>query len=136
MAYWQDYTVIILVAFIIGFGKGLRTVFMALVIPTHVPLHKLPGASGLQLMTAGIVYLALGPVVGMIVFLELYASYYSISKKYITYPLISGWIKDNASTAVTLHCLNIFTYLTAISWGLEKYFITKRLKKEAELTKV
>ncbi|OWR55440.1 monocarboxylate transporter [Danaus plexippus plexippus] len=110
LAYWQDYTVIILVAFIIGFGKGLRTVFMALVIPTHVPLHKLPGASGLQLMTAGIVYLALGPVV--------------------------GWIKDNASTAVTLHCLNIFTYLTAISWGLEKYFITKRLKKEAELTKV
>ncbi|CAG9563252.1 unnamed protein product [Danaus chrysippus] len=110
LAYWQDYRVIILVAFIIGFGKGLRTVFMALVIPTHVPLHKLPGASGLQLMTAGIVYLSLGPVV--------------------------GWIKDNASTAVTLHCLNIFTYLTAISWGLEKYFISKRLKNEAELTKV
>lgn len=54
----------IMVAVIIGFGKGLRTVFMALVIPTHVPLHKLPGATGIQLITAGIVYLVLGPVVG------------------------------------------------------------------------
>lgn len=53
-----------LVAVIIGFGKGLRTVFMALVIPTHVPLHKLPGATGIQLLTAGIVYLSLGPLVG------------------------------------------------------------------------
>ncbi|GBP96433.1 hypothetical protein EVAR_99094_1 [Eumeta japonica] len=37
------------VAVMIGFGKGFRTVFMALVIPTHVPLHKLPGATGIQL---------------------------------------------------------------------------------------
>lgn len=51
-------------AVIIGLGKGLRTVFMALVIPTYVPLEKLPGATGIQLVTAGIVYLSLGPVVG------------------------------------------------------------------------
>ncbi|CAH0397565.1 unnamed protein product [Chilo suppressalis] len=96
----QKYQVVLLVAVMIGFGKGLRTVFMALVIPTHVPLHKLPGASGIQLLTAGIVYLVMGPIV--------------------------GWIKDNASTAVTLHCLNIFTWLTALSWGLEKYIRSKR----------
>lgn len=64
MAYCQKYYVVLLVAVMIGFGKGLRTVFMALVIPTHVPLHKLPGASGIQLITAGMVYLSLGPVVG------------------------------------------------------------------------
>lgn len=93
-------------AVIVGFGKGLRTVFMALVIPTHVPLHKLPGATGIQLLTAGVIYLSLGPFV--------------------------GWIKDNASIAVTLHCLNIFTYLTAISWGLEKYFTARKLKKKEE----
>ncbi|KOB73433.1 Monocarboxylate transporter [Operophtera brumata] len=95
LAYSQTHWVFLVVAVIIGFGKGLRTVFMALVIPTHVPLHKLPGATGLQLLTAGIVYIVLGPVV--------------------------GWIKDSASTAVTLHSLNIFTWLTALSWGLEKY---------------
>ncbi|XP_038213263.1 uncharacterized protein LOC119833348 [Zerene cesonia] len=100
LAYCQDYTIVLLVAVMIGFGKGLRTVFMALVIPTHVPLQKLPGATGIQLLTAGIVYLSLGPVV--------------------------GWIKDNTTTAVTLHCLNIFTWLTAISWGLEKYYIIRK----------
>lgn len=105
LAYCQKYYVVLLVAVMIGFGKGLRTVFMALVIPTHVPLHKLPGATGIQLITAGMVYLTLGPVV--------------------------GWIKDNASTAVTLHCLNIFTWLTALSWGLEK-FITARRQNAVE----
>jgi hypothetical protein len=59
--------VTLIVAVMIGFGKGFRTVFMALVIPTHVPLHKLPGATGIQLLTAGIVYLVMGPVVGKII---------------------------------------------------------------------
>ncbi|VVC91673.1 unnamed protein product [Leptidea sinapis] len=63
LSFCQDYKVVLLVAVMIGFGKGLRTVFMALVIPSHVPLHKLPGASGLLLVTAGIAYLILGPIV-------------------------------------------------------------------------
>ncbi|KAM3968172.1 LOW QUALITY PROTEIN: uncharacterized protein ACR2FA_006302 [Aphomia sociella] len=110
LAYCQTYSVVLFVAVMIGFGKGLRTVFMALVIPTHVPIHKLPGATGIQLLTAGIVYLSLGPVV--------------------------GWIKDNASTAVTLHCLNIFTWLTALSWGLEKYYRAKKQRlSDQELMK-
>ncbi|XP_013175177.1 PREDICTED: uncharacterized protein LOC106123415 isoform X1 [Papilio xuthus] len=106
LSFCQTYSVVLLVAVMIGFGKGFRTVFMALVIPTHVPLHKLPGATGIQLLTAGIVYLALGPVV--------------------------GWIKDNTTTAVTLHCLNIFTWLTAFSWGLEKYITMRRQKNSKE----
>ncbi|XP_013185533.2 uncharacterized protein LOC106131089 isoform X1 [Amyelois transitella] len=106
LAYSQNYSLVLFVAVIIGFGKGLRTVFVALVIPTHVPLHKLPGASGLQLITSGIVCVALGPLV--------------------------GWIKDNASTGVLLHSLNILTYLTAVSWGLEKYIRTRRQKVSNE----
>lgn len=50
----------------IGLGKGLRTVFMALVIPSYVPLHRLPAASGLQLIFAGIFYFFAGPFVGML----------------------------------------------------------------------
>lgn len=49
----------------IGMNKGLRTIFIALVIPSHVPLHKLPGATGIQLLFAGIFYLSVGPIIGM-----------------------------------------------------------------------
>jgi hypothetical protein len=48
----------------IGFNKGLRTVFMALCIPSHVPLDRLPSASGLHLLFSGIFYIFIGPVVG------------------------------------------------------------------------
>lgn len=55
----------------IGLGKGLRTVFMALVIPSYVPLDRLPAASGLQLVFAGLFYFVMGPVVGMLSFIVL-----------------------------------------------------------------
>ena len=73
----------------IGIGKGLRTVFMALVIPSHVPLDRLPGATGLHLLFAGTFYMVSGPVVGL--------------------------IKDTFNYTVTMHYLNIFTYLIPIS---------------------
>lgn len=41
---------------------------MALVIPSYVPLHRLPAASGLQLISAGIFYFFAGPLVGMLFF--------------------------------------------------------------------
>lgn len=48
----------------IGLNKGLRTIFIALVIPSHVPLNKLPGATGIQLLFAGLFYLTAGPIIG------------------------------------------------------------------------
>lgn len=51
-------------AMIIGFGKGLRTIFIALVIPTYVPLERLPAASGLQLAASGMCFLFFAPVIG------------------------------------------------------------------------
>lgn len=94
------------VAVLIGAGKALKTIFMALAIPSHVPLSKLPAATGIQLLTCGIVSLTLGPIV--------------------------GWIRDVTSNyAIMLHFLNIFTYLTVISWWLETYF-TERKSTTAE----
>ncbi|GJQ75164.1 hypothetical protein Trydic_g9768 [Trypoxylus dichotomus] len=99
----QTYEWSILVALIIGFGKGLRTVFIALVIPSHVSLDKLPAASGLQLVTSGILFFLMGPVV--------------------------GWIRDTVKDyVITLHILNILTYATAIAWLTEKYLTDKRKK--------
>lgn len=51
-------------AMIIGFGKALRTIFLALVIPTYVPLERLPAASGLQLAASGMCFLLFAPVIG------------------------------------------------------------------------
>lgn len=64
MVHFQNYPVALVVAVIIGAGKALRTIFMALVIPSHVPIEKLPAASGLQLAFCGISYVILGPIVG------------------------------------------------------------------------
>lgn len=60
----QTYSISLLVAVIIGFGKGLRTIFIALVIPTYVPLERLPAASGLQLASSGLAFLIFAPVIG------------------------------------------------------------------------
>lgn len=41
-----------------------------------------------------------------------------------------GWIRDETNYTVTLHCLNIATYLTAIAWGLEMLYTSRREKKD------
>ncbi|XP_071864045.1 uncharacterized protein isoform X1 [Bombus fervidus] len=106
LAHVQNFGVTLAVVVLIGVGKALRTIFMALAIPNHVPLSRLPAATGIQLLTSGIVSLTLGPIV--------------------------GWIRDvTLNYAIMLHVLNIFTYLTAISWWLEIYF-TKRKSTRAE----
>lgn len=96
----SSYAVTIPIFCFIGIGKGLRTVFMALVIPSHVPLDRLPGATGLHLLFSGIFYMLAGPIVGV--------------------------IKDTFNYPVTLHYLNIFTYLTVISWTLEGFYRRRR----------
>lgn len=105
LAHVHTYGVSIAVAILMGIGKAMRTIFMALVIPTHVPLSRLPAASGLQLVTSGIVFVCVGPIV--------------------------GWLRDSLGDyAITLHCLNIFTYLTIISWLLEAWYTNSRRKKD------
>lgn len=64
LAHFHTYQISLLVAMWIGFNKGLRTVFMALCIPSHVPLDRLPSATGLHLLFSGMFYICMGPVVG------------------------------------------------------------------------
>lgn len=47
-----------------GLAKGVRTVYMILVIPSHVPIDKLASASGIRMVCNGLVLLLLGPFVG------------------------------------------------------------------------
>lgn len=48
----------------LGIAKGVRTVYMTLVIPNYVPIERLASASGLQMMVNGLLILAGGPVLG------------------------------------------------------------------------
>lgn len=110
LVHFQSYSIGLLVAVIIGFGKGLRTIFMALVIPSYVSLERLPAASGLQLTTSGLLFLFLGPVV--------------------------GWIRDLADNyVITLHILNLMTYTTVIGWTVHD-FLTKRKQKQLAKTEI
>jgi hypothetical protein len=64
LAHFHTYYISLAIALWIGFNKGLRTVFMALCIPSHVPLDRLPSATGLHLLFSAIFYIFMGPVVG------------------------------------------------------------------------
>ncbi|KAH8342609.1 hypothetical protein KR067_001398 [Drosophila pandora] len=57
---------LIAVFLLIGFGKGFRTIFSPLIIPSYVPLNRLPAASGLQLIFNTMFSFAMGPILGMI----------------------------------------------------------------------
>lgn len=60
----RSFPVIISTFAVIGVFKGVRTIFWPLVIPSCVPLKRLPAASGLQLLISGIFTFAAGPLVG------------------------------------------------------------------------
>lgn len=64
IAHFHSYPAVLMASMWIGLNKGLRTVFMALVMPSYVPLERLPAATGLQLLFAGFFYFTVGPVVG------------------------------------------------------------------------
>jgi MFS family permease len=62
----NNYIILLGVALGLGIAKGVRTVYMRLVVPAYVPIEKLASASGLQMMVNGFCILLGGPVIGMI----------------------------------------------------------------------
>ncbi|XP_017064893.1 uncharacterized protein LOC108103776 [Drosophila eugracilis] len=66
VAFTSSYEVMIGVFLLIGFGKGFRTIFSPLIIPSYVPLNRLPAASGLQLMFNTNFSFAMGPILGAV----------------------------------------------------------------------
>ncbi|XP_075154474.1 monocarboxylate transporter 6-like [Haematobia irritans] len=86
-----------------GFSKAFRTVFWSLIIPEYVPLKRLPAASGIQRLMAGLFSLACGPFIGL--------------------------IRDkSANYAVTLNCLNVLCIMALSMWFLE-YLMLKYFRK-------
>ncbi|XP_061396638.1 uncharacterized protein LOC133332268 [Musca vetustissima] len=102
----RSFPVIISTFAVTGIFKGVRTIFWPLIIPSCVPLKRLPAASGLQLLISGLFTLAAGPFVGL--------------------------IRDRYNYAIALHCLNIMTFVAAISWTVEA-LVRRYLQKPSTL---
>lgn len=54
------------VAVALGIAKGVRSVYMGLVIPSYIPIERLASASGIQMVSNSIFLLILGPILGLI----------------------------------------------------------------------
>ncbi|CAH1399976.1 unnamed protein product [Nezara viridula] len=62
----SGWTQTLIACIFIGIGKGFRTVYMGLVIPSYVPLEKLASATGLQTVLNGLFLITAGPILGLI----------------------------------------------------------------------
>lgn len=62
----HGFTGVLIVALGLGAAKGIRSVYMSLVVPSHVPIHMLPYASGIQMVVNGVILISAGPLLGVI----------------------------------------------------------------------
>ncbi|XP_045487948.1 monocarboxylate transporter 9-like [Pieris rapae] len=103
MLFTTSFLGMVLVGLAIGITKGVRTVYMNIIIPSYVPLERLPFASGIQMFFNGIVIITIGSSLGR--------------------------IRDaTGSYTAPITVLNFVTLLTIILWSAEfLYFrITKK----------
>ncbi|XP_067641002.1 uncharacterized protein out [Eurosta solidaginis] len=103
----HSYYVILALFLLIGFGKGFRTIFAPLIIPSYVPLKRLPAASGLQLVFNTIFSLAFGPILGI--------------------------ITDATSYTITIHFINLLTALALLLW-ISESAVRRLLGRKAKTT--
>lgn len=104
----RNYNVLICGFFLIGFGKGFRTIFSPLIIPSYVPLKRLPAASGLQLISTGVFTICCGPLIGV--------------------------IRDAYGFSVAIHLINALTIITIVLWGIMAFILRRR--KVADTTEL
>lgn len=60
----RSYQGILFVAMGLGLAKGVRSVYMSLVVPSYIPLDRLAAASGIQMVANGVIILSMGSFVG------------------------------------------------------------------------
>uniref|UniRef100_A0A1B6GLB3 Major facilitator superfamily (MFS) profile domain-containing protein n=1 Tax=Cuerna arida TaxID=1464854 RepID=A0A1B6GLB3_9HEMI len=102
-----DLTWVMVVVAFFGACKGVRAVFMPLVIPNYVPLDKLPSAQGLQNIMHGLFLMMLGPLI--------------------------GYLRDRTGNYILcIHVMNSLTALTIILWALEFVYMRRQKKNTFE----
>uniref|UniRef100_A0A182SGT8 Major facilitator superfamily (MFS) profile domain-containing protein n=1 Tax=Anopheles maculatus TaxID=74869 RepID=A0A182SGT8_9DIPT len=97
----RSYDEMMIVAFGLGVAKGVRSVYMSLVIPSYIPLKRLPSASSIQMTTNGIVLMTIGPCVGV----------------------LRDW---TGSYSKSIILINGFTIVTLLMWSAELIYVYRR----------
>uniref|UniRef100_A0A7G3APR5 Putative monocarboxylate transporter n=1 Tax=Lutzomyia longipalpis TaxID=7200 RepID=A0A7G3APR5_LUTLO len=96
-----SYSVMLGVGFFLGVGKGVRSVYMSLVIPNYVSIERLASASGIQMVTNGFLLLIIGPLMGI--------------------------IRDlSGSYAMCIIFINLVTATTLVMWTVEMIYLKYR----------
>lgn len=90
--YYGEYYVVFLACAIVGLSKGIKAVFQSVIIPKHVSPDRLAAATGLNMISNGILSLILGPLIGWS---------HDISESYV-YSL-------HVATALSLFCVALWT---------------------------
>lgn len=60
----SDYIWMLVICSALGVAKGIRSVYMSIVIPSYIPIDRLASASAIQLFGNGIVMMCVGPALG------------------------------------------------------------------------
>lgn len=103
-----DFYMLLLIALGLGIAKGIRKVYMALVIPAHVPIEKLASANGMEMMMNGICIIIGG--------------------------LVLGIVRDvTGSYRLCVVIMNCITPTTIIMWSIEALIIKCRKNKDNTL---
>ncbi|KAJ9599803.1 hypothetical protein L9F63_026348, partial [Diploptera punctata] len=62
----ESFNAVLTVAVALGVAKGVRTVYMTIVIPNYVPIERLAAASGIQMVTNGLLLIVFGPLTDVV----------------------------------------------------------------------
>ncbi|XP_075972249.1 uncharacterized protein LOC142974039 [Anticarsia gemmatalis] len=105
MLFTTSFTGMLVVALAMGITKALRTVYVNIVIPSYVPLHRLAFASGLQMFFSGITIFTIGS-------------------------LLTRVRESSGSYQLPIIVLNFVTMITIITWSAE--FLYFRIKNRSQ----
>lgn len=103
----RSYEGILCVAMSLGLAKGVRSVYMSLVVPSYVPLERLAAASGIQMVANGVLILSMGSFVGLI--RDFFGSY-----------------------AMCIIFINLATFTTLVLWTVEMVLMKRKTAREQQ----
>ncbi|XP_044254559.1 monocarboxylate transporter 12-like [Tribolium madens] len=101
----NDFYLLLVIALGLGIAKGIRKVYMGLVIPAHVPIEKLASANGMEMMMNGFCIIIGG--------------------------LVLGLVRDvTGSYKLCVVIMNCVTFTTILMWSLEALIVKCRKKEQ------
>ncbi|XP_063905506.1 monocarboxylate transporter 14-like isoform X2 [Zophobas morio] len=104
----RNFYALLVIALGLGIAKGIRKVYMQLVIPAHVPIEKLANASGMEMMMNGFCIIIGGPTLGV--------------------------VRDvTGSYSLCVILMNCVTFTTILMWTIEAIIVKCRRKNKGSI---